>query len=88
MLHRALPTPMTGLETAEQSEEDPDDSGLPMSGMGSINFPAFRSVTSAPSKARPCRPGAGPGSGSLGQAPDTECCVAEGNDGCEAYTGS
>jgi hypothetical protein len=42
----------------------------------------------APSKARPCQPGVDPGSGSPGQAPDTECCMAEGHDGHEAYTGS
>src|SRR5215510_12082471 len=42
---------------------------------------------SAPSKARRCQPGEGPGPGSLGQAPGTECCVVIGNVGGEAYTG-
>jgi hypothetical protein len=42
---------------------------------------------SAPSKARRCQPGVEPGPGSLGQAPGTECCVASGNAGGEAYTG-
>jgi hypothetical protein len=61
---------------------------LPMNGMGSLNFPVFRSIARGPSKARPCQPGGGPGSESPGQAPDTECCMAEGHDRHEAYTGS
>ena len=78
---------MTGLWAAEQSEEEPDDTGLPMSGMGSINFPAFRSVASEPSKARLCQSGAGPDPGSPGQAPGTAYCVGGGNVYGEAYTG-
>lgn len=42
----------------------------------------------APSQARRCQPGGGPGPGSPGQAPGTECCVVSGNAGGEAYTGS
>src|SRR5215510_11242937 len=48
----------------------------------------YFSIPSAPSKARLCQSGVGPAPGSPGQAPGTECCVASGNAGGEAYTGS
>ena len=47
----------------------------------------IRSAASAPSQARLCQSGAGPDPGSLGQIPGTACCVVEGNDNGEAYTG-
>lgn len=43
-------------------------------------------VASAPSQARLCLPSESSGSGSLGKAPDTECCVNAGNSVGEAYT--
>lgn len=46
-----------------------------------------RSVASAPSEARLCQSGAGPDPGSPGQTSGTACCVVEGNDNGEAYTG-
>ena len=48
---------------------------------------SFWSNASAPSEARLCQSGAGPDPGSLGQTPGTACCVVEGNDNGEAYTG-
>src|SRR5262245_62219974 len=62
-------------------ERDPEKKSLQLC-KGS-NF----SITSAPSKARLCQPGVGPGPGSPGQTPGTACCAVEGNDNGEAYTG-
>ena len=47
----------------------------------------FCTLASAPSKARLCQSGVGPDPGSPGQTPGTACCVVEGNDNGEAYTG-
>src|SRR5262245_40784829 len=88
-----------GLLCSERSQHTAMTSGIGAGGSLPANLHKLQSrtsdeetvvlcpVASAPSKARLCQLGAGPGPGSLGQAPGTKWCVAEGNDGCEAYTG-
>ena len=74
----------------------PSGSMSPRSGDGSARCARVKtgcssscpcSTASAPSKARLCQSGAGPDPGSPGQIPGTACCVGEGNDTDEAYTG-
>jgi hypothetical protein len=48
---------------------------------------AAGTIVGAPSEARLCQLGAEPSLGSPGEAPSTKCCVGEGNDVDEAYTG-
>ena len=50
-------------------------------------YESSRTFVGAPSEARLCQLGAEPSLGSPGEAPSTECCVGEGNDVDEAYTG-